>query len=565
MSMKKIWEYPLINNELKSIYVNKYNISEVLAKILIARNIKETEIEDFLNPDIKKLNDPFLLNDMEKVVKKIIEARDNKEKIAIYGDYDVDGITSITILYTFLKELGIEVSYYLPDRLEEGYGLNEVALNKLKEKGVTLIITVDCGISALEEVNIANKLGIQVIITDHHECGEILPNAFAIINAKMQNSKYPYYNLAGVGTTFKLISAIAIYLNMENIEYLKYMDLVALGTIADIVPLLEENRIITYNGLKLLNNTNNQGLKALIKLANISDVTSEAVSFALAPRINASGRMADATVAVKLLLAKDEIEAYKYARILDSQNAERQRIEKNIYEEAIKAIEENDMINKKTIVLESSTWHPGVIGIVASKLMDRYLKPVILFAIDKDAMIAKGSGRIPQGKVSIYAALSKCSNLLSSYGGHELAAGLTVKVEALKEFKTMFEQIINKMSNDEFISVIDIDAELNEDEVSIKTVEEIKMLAPFGQKNKIPTFSAQNLKVTSISTLKDKHLKLKLRGTAEEIDGIFFKGAYRRDELVIGDKINICFNLSVNEYMNQRKIQYIIQDFKKSM
>ena len=562
--MKKVWKYPDINESLVEDYIDKYNISEILAKIILSRGIREDEISDFLNPSISKLHDPFMLNDMEKVVKRIIKARDENELVAIYGDYDVDGITSITILYTFLKELGIEVSYYLPDRLEEGYGLNENALKRFKDEGITLLITVDCGISAVEEVNYAVELGIDIIITDHHECGEKLPKAFAIINAKLPNSTYPFYSLAGVGTTFKLISALAIYLNMEDESYLKFIDIVALGTIADIVPLQGENRIIAHYGIKALKETKNEGLIALMKFAKVTQVTSEAVSFALAPRINASGRMADATVAVKLLLSENEAEAFKYAKILDSQNEERQRKEKEIYDAAEQKITEEKLNNRKAIVLANTSWHPGVIGIVASKLMEKYLKPVILFSIDETSNIAKGSGRIPQG-VSLYLALSKCNEYLLSFGGHELAAGLSIKVETIERFTQAFEYTISLMETEEFVSEIYIDAVLEEEDATEDTVKQIELLAPFGQKNNVPVFAMRNLKVISISTLKDKHLKFRLKGIKKEYDGIYFKAAKRRDELVVGDKIDIAFNLNINEFMGNKKIQLNIQDFKKSM
>ena len=337
--MNKIWKIKKIAEQHVKEYVDKFNITEFTAKMLLAKEIEQGKVENYLNPNITKLYDPYLLEDMDKMVERIIVAKTRKEKVAIYGDYDVDGITSITLMYSFLKDLGLDVVYYLPDRQEEGYGLNKNAILSLKEKGISLIITVDCGISAVEEVEYANELGLDVCITDHHECSEILPNAYSIVNPKRPNSKYPFNSLAGVGVSFKVLDAITKKLNMPQESYLKYLDIVAVGTIADIVPLVDENRIITANGLEMLQNTKNEGLKDLIKVSNIVTVESDNVSVGLAPRINASGRMADATVAVKMLLSTNPLEAYNYAKVLDEQNLRRQEVERKIYEEAIVIIE----------------------------------------------------------------------------------------------------------------------------------------------------------------------------------------------------------------------------------
>ena len=561
--MNKIWKIKDIDNAKVKEYTEKFKISEVAAKMLLAKDLTEDKIDEYLNPSIDKLHDPYLLNDMDVLVDRIILAKTRNEKVAIYGDYDVDGITSITLIYTFLRDLGLDMVYYLPDRIEEGYGLNTEALKKLKDEGVSLVITVDCGISAVSEVEYAKSIGLDVCITDHHECSDTLPNAISIVNPKRPDSTYPFNSLAGVGVTFKVLSAIVKRLGLDENEYLKYLDIAAVGTIADIVPLVGENRIITANGLELLAKTKNEGLKALMKVARIEKVDSDNVSFGIAPRINASGRMADATVAVKMLLAENEMEAYKYAKVLDSQNTKRQEVEKGIYNEAIAQIEKEGLDKKKTMVIAGEKWHQGVIGIVASKLTEKYLKPVILLAYDGET--AKGSGRIPAG-ISLYDALSNCSDLLTTFGGHELAAGLTLETKNIEAFIEKFEQVITSMREEDFVRIIDIDTEITKKDVTLNILDDINLLAPFGQKNKKPVFMYKNLKVTSISTLKeDKHLKFRLSDGDFYVDAVFFGAGNRRDEVTLGDKIDVAVNISLNEFQGRKSIQFLMSDFKKSM
>ena len=561
--MNKIWKIKTIQSSKVNEYMNKFNITEFVAKLLLAKELQEKDITSYLEPNIEKLYDPFLLQDMDIMVERIIQAKNNNDKVAIYGDYDVDGITSITLMYSFLCDLGLDVIYYLPDRQEEGYGLNKDALSKLKNLGVSLIITVDCGISAVDEVEYACSIGLDVCITDHHECSNVLPKAYSIVNPKRPDSKYPFNSLAGVGVSFKVLNAIANRLNMPQEAYLKYLDIVAVGTIADIVPLVDENRIITANGLKMLQNTKNEGLKALMKVSKIATVDSDNVSFGLAPRINASGRMADATVAVKMLLSKSPLEAYNYAKVLDEQNILRQEVERKIYEEAETRIEKEGLDKKRSIVIEGENWHQGVIGIVASKLTEKYLKPVILLTYEGEK--AKGSGRVPQG-ISLYDALTECSTYLVAFGGHELAAGLTIETKNIPSFKQKFEETVCRMKPDEFIRNIDIDFEINKKDMTFDTINEIERLAPFGQKNKRPVFVYKNLKVISISTLKDnKHLKFKLQDGNFSVDAIFFKAGNRRDEITLGDKVDVVLTLAVNEFLGYKNIQFLLVDFKKSI
>ena len=404
--MNKKWEcYEIDEKELKE-FMQKYNLNELLARVLLNKGItKKEDIDLFMSPTRKDFHNPFLMPDMEITVNRILKAIYNNEKIIIYGDYDADGITSITVLKSFLEERGLEVDSYIPNRLDEGYGLNKEAIKKIFDDGHRLMITVDCGISGLDEVDYANSLGMEVLITDHHEPAQTLPNALAVVDAKRKDNEYPFNQLAGVGVVFKLIQAISIKLNLDEKEYLKYLDIVCIGTISDIVPLVDENRVIAKLGLKLVNQTRNIGLKALLEVVGFKDIDSGAISFGVAPRINACGRMGHEQIALDLFLAKDYDTAKKLAIKLNEYNTERQSIEKRIFDEAKEKIE-NEEKNNACIIVGGEGWHHGIIGIVASKVTDMYFKPSILICFEKD--IGKGSGRSIPG-FDLHEALMNCS------------------------------------------------------------------------------------------------------------------------------------------------------------
>lgn len=390
--MRKKWEYYKdINTKNIEELQEKYEINKLLATILSNRGIDVKTAEKFLEPTRYDFYDPFLMPDMEKAVNRIINAIKTKEKTIIYGDYDVDGITSITVLKSFLEDRGLEVESYIPNRLEEGYGLNKKAIEKIAKENFTLMITVDCGITAIEEVEYAKSLGIETIVTDHHEPIEELPNAIAVVDCKRKDNEYPFRELAGVGVAFKFTQAISIMLQLESKDFLKYLDIVAIGTISDIVPLVDENRIITKLGLKLVNCTKNKGLQALLKEIGYKQIDSTAIAFGVAPRINACGRMGSAKEGLNLLLAKNEEEAEDLAISINEYNNLRQAKEKKIYDDAIKQIEENNLENSNGIVLGGEDWHSGVIGIVSSKITDMFFKPSILVCFEKNSEIGKGS------------------------------------------------------------------------------------------------------------------------------------------------------------------------------
>lgn len=410
--MNKKWEcYEIDEKSLKE-FMKKYNLNEILSRVLINKGItKKDDIDLFMNPTRKDFHDPFLMPDMKITVDRILKAIDDKEKIIIYGDYDADGITSITVLKSFLEERGLEVASYIPNRLDEGYGLNKEAIKKIYDEGYRLIITVDCGISGIDEVEYANSLGMEVLITDHHEPAELLPNALAIVDAKRKDNKYPFNQLAGVGVVFKVIQAISIKLNLDEKEYLKYLDIVCIGTISDIVPLIDENRVIAKLGLKLVNQTKNIGLRALLEVIGFKEIDSSAVSFGVAPRINACGRMGDEQVAIDLFLEKDYEKAKRLAIKLNEYNIKRQAIEKKIFDEATEKIEKEEKDNT-CIIVGGEGWHHGIIGIVASKVTDMYFKPSILICFENNK--GKGSGRSIPG-FDLHEALMKCSNELEKF------------------------------------------------------------------------------------------------------------------------------------------------------
>lgn len=541
----------------------KYNINELLVAILINRKIKEENIDVFLSPTRKNFHNPFLMPDMEIAVERILKAIENKEKVIIYGDYDVDGITSITVLKSFLEDRGLKVSQYIPNRLEEGYGLNKLAIDQIAKNQYTLMITVDCGISGIEEVEYANLLGIETIVTDHHEVGEKIPNAIAVVDAKRKDNKYPCRNLAGVGVVFKLIQALGMKLGLEEKEYLKYLDIVCVGTISDIVPLVDENRVISKLGLMLVAQTKNMGLKSLLISSGYKNIDSNTISFGVAPRINACGRMGHADEALKLFLSKDIYEVNELTKKLNEYNTLRQEKEKYIYNDAIKQIEKDKLNEKSAIIIGGENWHHGVIGIVSSKITELYFKPSILLCYEDE--LAKGSGRSIPG-FDLHDALMKCQNTIEKFGGHAMAIGITIRRERVEEFREAFEQVAKEAKIDEIIPIINIDAKINLSEINKETVASLKQLEPFGEGNKTPIFVFRNLKIDSIRALSEgKHIKMTLKEENTIINAIGFNLGYLSDEYRIGDKIDVVGTLEINSFNGVDNLQINIKDVMKSI
>ena len=562
--MNKKWQiFEPDKNKIEEIK-NKYKVNQLLATILANRNIlKEEDIRLFLNPTRNDFYNPFLITDMDIAVNRIIKAIENKENITIYGDYDVDGITSITVLKSFLNDIGVETNTYIPNRLIEGYGLNKEAIDKISKKGCNLMITVDCGISAIEEIEYANSLGIETIITDHHEAGNEIPKAIAVIDNKRKDSKYPFRELAGVGVVFKLIQAIGITLKLKEESYLKYLDIVCIGTISDIVPLVDENRVIAKLGLLLVAQTKNIGLRSIINSSGYNKIDSNTISFGVAPRINACGRMGKAEEALELFLSKDKNEVNELTNKLNEHNRKRQETEKTIFENAVEKIKEEHLDENKAIIVGGENWHHGVIGIVSSKITEMYFKPSILFSFEEDG-IGKGSGRSIPG-FDLHEALMKCSDTIEKFGGHSMAVGITVKKDNLEKFKKEFEQIATQ-SIDEIIPIINIDAKVDLSDIDKEMVESLKQLEPFGEANKMPVFAFKNLKIDSIRALSEgKHLKLTLKDNNYIINAIGFNIGYLANEYRIGDKIDVAGVLEINTFNGVDNLQINIKDIMKSI
>lgn len=562
--MNKKWQvYQVDNDEVEKLQ-EKYKINKLLATILVNRGITEQEqIEKFLKPKRSDFYNPYGMPDMNIAVERIMKAIENKEKTIIYGDYDVDGITSVTVLKSFLEERGLHVGVYIPNRLEEGYGLNKKAVEYIADQKYNLMITVDCGISAVEEVEYANQLGIETIVTDHHEPGNELPNALAVVDAKRKDNQYQCRNLAGVGVVFKLIQAIGIKMGLEEKEYLKYLDIVCIGTISDIVPLTDENRVIVKLGLKLVEQTRNLGLKSILQVSGYNKIDSVTISFGIAPRINACGRMGHQEEALKLFLSKDINDVSELTQKLNEYNKTRQEIEKKIFEDATIQIEKQGIANKNTIVLMGENWHHGVIGIVASKITEMYFKPSILLCEEDDC--GKGSGRSIPG-FDLYEALTECKESIDKFGGHAMAVGINVKKDKLEEFKVRLEQIAKDKNIEEIVPILKIDAQISLDEINKEMVNSLKELEPFGEENKNPLFVFKNLKIDSIRALSEgKHLKLTLKDNKNIVNAIGFNLGELANEYKIGDKIDVVGNLEINSFKGVDNIQINIKDLMKSI
>ncbi len=562
--MNKKWEVKISDDELTNKIANEFNISKLVARILANKGLKESnEIEVFLNPRRSDFHDPFLMPDMKIAVDRILKAIETKEKVAIYGDYDADGITSSTVLKRFLSERGLDADIYIPNRLNEGYGLNEKAIKEIAQTNHTLIITVDCGITGNKEIELAKTLKIDTVVTDHHEPTEELPKALAVVDCKRKDNKYPFSELAGVGVAFKLIQAISIKLGIREEEYLKYLDLVCVGTISDIVPLKDENRTISKLGLRLVKQTKNIGLKVLLNSMGYQKIDSNTISFGVAPRINACGRMGHEKEALELFLTNSVQEAEKITQRLNEYNLERQQIEKRIFDEVEEIIQKSEEKNLPCIVLEKENWHHGVIGIVSSKITDMYFKPSILMSIEGD--IAKGSGRSIPG-FDLHEALENCKEEIEQFGGHSMAVGVTVKKANFDKFKNKFEEYAREKDISKITPILNIDEKITLKDITIKDIRDLELLEPFGEGNKPPIFQINNVKIDSIRSLSQgKHLKMEIKDQNSSIQAIGFNLGNLANDYKIEDKINIAGTLEINNYNGRENIQINIRDVMKSL
>lgn len=517
--LQKRWKIKDIDDDyaIKSL-ADSLNISEVLARLLILRNIKNfSQARFFFRPALESLYDPFLMDGMEKATTRVIKALTENQRITVYGDYDVDGTCSTALMYMFLKELGANVEFYIPRRLTEGYGISRSGIEFAKQRDTSLLISVDCGITAVEETAYAAELGIDLIICDHHQPKDELPQAYAVLDPIKPGCNYPFKFLSGAGVAFKLAQGVAERIGKRDLP-MQYLDLVALAGAADIVPLIDENRVLVKEGLNLINSNPRPGIKALIETSNMEPggLTSGQVVFTIAPRINAVGRLGDAQRAVELLITRDPNEAMQLAGVLETENYQRRKIDEDTFSKALNIVETSVDLNEDIpIILHQEEWHPGVIGIVASRLVEKFYRPTIMLTtIDG---VAKGSAR-SISNFNIYEALKKCEDLLIHFGGHQAAAGLAVEVEKISEFRIKFNQIVKEsMNEDDLLPEIIIDSKLKFSEITPKFLRIVDQFSPFGPGNMRPVFLSENVEVAnSPRIVGSNHLVVSLKQCGSE-------------------------------------------------
>jgi len=524
---RRHWKIKDVSDELSvQRLTDSLNISPILARLLVLRNIKTfNQAKQFFRPSIESLYDPFLMDQMESATTRVISALTENQKICIYGDYDVDGTCATALLYMFLKELDANVEFYIPRRLEEGYGISTAAIDIVHAKGTKLMIAVDCGITAITETDYANKLGIDVIICDHHQPKEDIPKAFAVLDPLKPGCNYPFKYLSGAGVAFKLAQGLCERIGKRGLP-LKYLDLVALAGAADIVPLIDENRILVNEGLNQVNLNPRPGIEALIEMGRLQtgQLTSGQIVFTLAPRINAVGRLGDAERAVNLLIATNKKDALKLAEVLETENYERRKIDVDTFEAAKELVDSQiDLDEELAIVLHNEHWHPGVIGIVASRLVEKYYRPsVLLTTIDG---IAKGSARSING-FNIFEALQKCDDLLLHFGGHQAAAGLALDVEKVDEFRIRLNEVLkSSITSEDLSEEITIDSKIRFSEITPKFLRILDQFSPFGPGNLRPVFLSESVHIANVPRIVgNNHLvaSFKQSGTDKVFDSIGF-------------------------------------------
>ena len=528
----------------------QFGFCDAVARVLYNRGLTDRKsIESFFDIDIANLHDPLLLADMEKATSRIKRAVENGEKITVYGDYDVDGITSVVLMYRCLTSLGANVDYYIPDRTEEGYGLNSSALRSIYDSGTSLIVTVDTGTTAVEEIAEAENYGLDVIVTDHHECKPTLPVCVAVVNPKRPDSVYPYKELAGVGVVFKLVCAL---IGDSTKAFSLYGDLVSIGTIADIMPLVDENRVLVSLGLDLLRKRPPCGIKALLEASGgykHGQITASTIAFQVAPRINAAGRIGDPKRSVELLLCEDPEQAASLAEGLCDENRTRRQMEADIIADVEKMLE-NRNPSDRIIVVGSENWHHGVIGIVASKIVEKYHLPCILVCFDGDR--AKGSARSIKD-VSMFELLTQSSRHLEKFGGHEMAAGLTLARKDFDGFVRDITAIANeKITDDMMIPVVESECEIPFSEISLDTVHELQRLEPFGTGNPTPNFAFGNVVISDIIAVgAGMHLKLTFSYSGQDFSAMLFGTTLQDFDFATGDTVDIVFSMSENFFNNR--------------
>ena len=540
------------------------NVTPIISKLLINRGINTFDkAKNFFRPEINSLHDPFFMKDMDKAIARLNDAIFNEEKILIYGDYDVDGTTSVALVYSFLREFYDHIDTYIPDRYSEGYGISTQGIDYAEEKGVSLIIALDCGIRAVDKVKYANEKSIDFIICDHHLPGDQLPEAVAVLDPKRKDCLYPYDELSGCGIGFKLLQGFCLQNTIELEKLYKYLDLVAVSIASDIVPMIEENRTLAYYGLKKINSKPIPGFKALIDISgfkNNLDISN--VVFGIGPRINAAGRIGHAKSAVELLVSENEEQASELAKKLNLNNIERREFDESVTLEALSQIENYDPNQeRKSNVLYNSQWHKGIVGIVASRCIEKHYKPTII--LTESNGVATGSARSVVG-FDIHEAISSCGELLNQYGGHKYAAGLTLPIENVSSFQKKFEEVVaNTISDDQLTPKINIDAELEFSDITFSFYNIIKQMGPFGPQNMQPVFATHNVILKNKARiLKDLHLKLLVEQKNEQVtlDAIGFNLAEFANNL--DNPFSIAYTIEENNYRGNKTLQLILKDIQ---
>lgn len=560
LNAKTRWQLAACDEQRAAEIAAKTGLTPLVSKLLVIRGIDTPEkAHNFLQPGPEQFYDPFLLDGMEKSVHRIRQAIERKEPICIYGDYDADGVSSTSLMVHLLRQLGAVFDYYIPNRFTEGYGLHKEALAHLHQSGYKLVVTVDTGISAVEQVAYANELGLDVIVTDHHEPPAVIPDAYAVINPKKPGCTYPFDMLAGVGVAFKLGHALL------GEAPLHLADLASLGTIADLVPLVDENRILAKIGLARLNQTQNTGLQSLIRVCGLADsqLTAGHVGFALGPRLNAVGRLETAEAAVKLLTTDDSNEADELAQTLDDLNKERQELVQQITQEAVEMVQNQyPLETNQVLVLAKEGWNVGVVGIVASRLVEMFYRPTIVLGIDPAKGTAKGSARSIAG-FDMYEALTACKELLPHYGGHTMAAGMTLPVDNLDALRKRLNELAAEwLGPDDFIPLTKVDVAMELSEVTMDAVEQLEQLAPYGMGNPTPLVMLREVEATGMRVIgrEENHLKCSLAHEGATVDAIGFQWAHITRHVTPKAKYHVLGELSVNEWNGSRKPQLIIRD-----
>ncbi|MEY3687218.1 MAG: hypothetical protein RIR84_59 [Bacteroidota bacterium] len=567
-SFEKRWKFKQYDHEVSNKLCQSLRIHPVICDMLSSRGISSfEEAKDFFRPSLNQLHDPFLMKDMKIATDRIIHAIKSNEKILIYGDYDVDGTTAVSVVFDFLQFIypSKQIEYYIPDRYKEGYGLSSAGIEYAEKNKFNLLITLDCGIKSVELIQLAKDKQIDCIVCDHHLPGNQLPPAVAILNPKQPDCTYPCKELCGCGVGFKLIQALCLQLGLEESLYTKYLDLVATAIAADIVSITGENRTLAFFGLKKANENPNTGIRALIEQSNLKTPLSiNSLSFVIGPRINAAGRMGDAKRAVSLFIEKDIFSAKEIALTLQSENNNRKEADSSITDEALLQINQDDTADlKKTIVVFNEHWHKGVLGIVASRLLEKYYKPTIV--LTKSGDFYTGSARSIAG-FNMYEGLDKCSHLLHAFGGHYFAAGMTVAPSQIELFKETFEAVANEvLSSEDMIPEIEIDAAIQLKDINQSFYHILEQMEPFGPDNTKPVFCVRNVSNAGCRIVKEDHLRFEVMQDNFSINGIGFQLAEKYERLDRPAKMDIVFTIEENHFNGRTSLQMKVIDFNKAI